>query len=97
MLTKSTDDAAWSVTISVPEEQFEVLPKAGCPLSGDSTVHSQPSIHEAKTAVRLSQVSTVDEHAQGELSAREVGQGTTRGSHHLDRYGLVLRPGAKGA
>ena len=74
MLTKSSDDAAWSVTISVPEERFEVLPKAGCPLSCDSTVHSEPSIHEAKTAVRLSQVSTVEEHAQGELSAREVGQ-----------------------
>ena len=74
LLTKSLDDAAWSVSTSLLGERVEASPQVGCPLSCDSAMQSQPSIHEARTAVQSSQEGTVDEHAQGELSAREVGQ-----------------------
>lgn len=74
LLTKSLDDAAWCVAISLLRARVEAPPQMGSPLSGDSNVQSQPNIYEARAAIRLSRLSNLAEHAQGELSAREVGQ-----------------------
>jgi hypothetical protein len=72
-LTKPADDAAWSVTISVPEKRVEALPKSGYPLPDDSPMHSEQRLLEARSA-RSSQVGIVDDYSPAELSAREVSQ-----------------------
>lgn len=61
MLTKPSDDADWSVTVSVLGERIMALPKAEYPPS------------EVRSA-RSSQVGSVDEHIPIELSAREMSQ-----------------------
>jgi hypothetical protein len=72
-LTKPEDDAAWSVTISIPEERGEALPKSGYPLPDDSTMHGEQRLQHGRST-RSSQVGVVDGKHSAELSAREVSQ-----------------------
>lgn len=72
-LTKPADDAAWIVTISVPETRVEALPKSGSPLPDDSPIHGEQGLQNSRS-LASSQIGVVSDQPSAELSAREVCQ-----------------------
>lgn len=72
-LIKPADCALWSVTISVPGERGETLPKSGYPLFDHSPMRGEQRLQNARS-VASSQPVVVDDKSSAELSAREVSQ-----------------------